>query len=153
MPAAPLAAPTPAPPPVVHKPKPKPVFHFDPPRVRLTDLGVAHSGTIVPLRRTSAVNDPSSTPSRVKMVVLIAVALGLLLALTAGLRVLVRHRQLAGVQSSRLGATGPHLSARREFFRAYGDRMRVAFDERGADVVIVGLGLAAAVALAALVVG
>jgi hypothetical protein len=87
------------------------------------------------------------------MVVLIAVALGLLLALAAALRVLVRHRRLAGVESSRLGATGPHFSGRREFFRVYGDRMRVAFDERGADVVIVGLGLAAAVALAALVVG
>jgi hypothetical protein len=31
--------------------------------------------------------------------------------------------------------------------------MRVAFDERGADVLIVGLGLAAAVALVALIVG
>ena len=136
---------------MVHKRKP--AFHFVPPRVRLTDLGVAQRGTILPLRRTSAVNDPSSTPSRVKMIVLAAVGLGLLLALAAALRVVVRHRRLAGVGPSRLEASGARFSDRREFFRVYGDRMRVAFDERGADVLIVGLGLAATVALAALIVG
>jgi hypothetical protein len=133
--------------------KPKPTFHFDPPRVRLSDRGVAEHGAIVPLRRTSALNDPSSTPHRVKMIVLVAVGLGLLLALAAALRVLVQHRRLAGVQPRRLNASSGHLPARREFFRVYGDRMRVAFDERGADVLIIGLGLAAAVALAALIVG
>lgn len=107
----------------------------------------------MPLRRTSALNDPSSTPHRVKMIVLIAVGLGLLLALAAALRVLMQHRRLAGVEPRRLNVASGHLPARREFFRVYGDRMRVAFDERGADVLIVGLGLAAAVALAALIVG
>ena len=126
--------------------------HFDPPRVRLSDRGVAQQGAIVPLRRTSALNDPSSTPHRVKMIVLIAVGLGLLLALAAALRCL-QHRRLAGVEPRRVNVASGHLPARREFFRVYGDRMRVAFDERGADVLIVGLGLAAAVALAALIVG
>lgn len=106
----------------------------------------------MPLRRTSAVNDPSSTPHRVKMIVLVAVALGLLLALAAALRVLVRHRQLAGVESRRL-AGGGRPPPRHELSRVYGDRLREAFDERGADVLIIGLGLAAAVALAALIVG
>lgn len=105
------------------------------------------------MRRTSAINDPSATPHRVKMVVLIAVGLGLLLALTAALRVLVQHRRLAGVEPRRLNVASGHVPARREFFRVYGDRMRVAFDERGADALIIGLGLAAAVALAALIVG
>jgi hypothetical protein len=136
----------------VHKKK-KPRFHFDPPRVRLTDFGVAARGTILPLRRTSAVNDPSSTPNRVRMIVLIAVGLGLLLALAAALRVLVRHRQLAGVEPRRLNIGGGGYSGRREFFRVYGDRMRVAFDEHGADVLIVGLGIAVVVALAALIAG
>jgi hypothetical protein len=134
-------------PPVVHKPKP--VFHFDPPRVRLSDRGVAQQGTIVPLRRTSAVNDPSSTPHRVRMIVLVALGLGLLLAIAAGLRVLVQHRRLAGVEPHRLNVGSGQVPGR----RVYGDRMRVAFDERGADVLIIGLGLAAAVALAALIVG
>ena len=107
----------------------------------------------MPLRRTSALNDPSSTSHRVKTIVLIAVGLGLLLALAAALRVLMHHRRLAGVEPRRLNVASGRLPARREFVRVYGDRMRVAFDERGADVLIVGLGLAAAVALAALIVG
>lgn len=107
----------------------------------------------MPLRRTSAVNDPSPTSHRVKMIVLVAVGLGLLLALAAALRVFVRHRQLAGVDSRRLNVGSGRVPARREFSRVYGDRLRVAFDERGADVLIIGLGLAAAVALAALIVG
>jgi hypothetical protein len=87
------------------------------------------------------------------LVVLIAVGLGLLLALAAALRVLVRHRQLAGVEQRRLNVGSRHVPARREFSRVRGDRLRVAFDERGADALIIGLGLAAAVALAALIVG
>ena len=129
------------------------MFHFDPPRVRLNDLGVAAHGSIPPLRRADAVSDPSPSPNRARLIVLGAVGLGLLLALALVVMVAVRHRRLAGVKPRRFEPHGARFPARREFLRVHGDRMRVAFDERGADVLIVGLGLAAAIALAALIAG
>lgn len=129
------------------------MFHFDPPRVRLNDFGVAARGSIPPLRRASAVDDPSPSPNRARLVVLGAVGLGLLLALALVVMVVVRQRRLAAVQPRRLQPQGARFPARREFLRVHGDRVRVALDERGADFLIVGLGLAAAVALAALIAG
>jgi hypothetical protein len=65
----------------------------------------------------------------------------------------VRRRRLAMPQPAPAWAEHSRFPAGREFLRVYGDRMRVAFDERGMEVVIITLGLAAAVALGALVAG
>ena len=87
------------------------------------------------------------------LIVLIAVGLGLLLTLAAVLKIVVRRRGLVAEQPSPFEIDGARFPAGRDFFRVYGDRVRVALDERGAPMLILGLGLAVTVALAALVAG
>jgi hypothetical protein len=94
---------------------------------------------------------PSTIPTG--LIVLIAVGLGLLLALAAVLKVVVRRRRLVAEQPPPFEIDGARFLAGRDFFRVYGDRVRVALDERGAHMLILGLGLAATVALGALVAG
>lgn len=86
-----------------------------------------------------------------RLIVLIAVGLGLLIALAAVLKVVVRRRGLVAEQPSTFKSDGARFPAGRDFLRVYGDRVRVALDERGAPMLILGLGLALTVALAALV--
>lgn len=94
---------------------------------------------------------PSTIPTG--LIVLIAVGLGLLLVIAAVLKVVVRRRRLAAEQPSPFEINGARFPAGRDFFRVYRDRVRVALDERGAPMLILGLGLAVTVALAALVAG
>lgn len=106
--------------------------------------------------RTRARTSPTGTrPSTIPtgVIVPIAVGLGLLLALAAVLKIVVRRRRLVAEPRSPFEIDGARFPAGRDFFRVYGDRLRVAFDERGAPMLILGLGLAATVALAALVAG
>jgi hypothetical protein len=85
--------------------------------------------------------------------VLIAVGAGLLLALAAVVRLAVQQRRLAGIHPRRLQINGERFPAGRGSFRAYGERMRVTPNERGMDMLVLGLALATAVALAALAAG
>ena len=85
--------PTP-PPPVVHKPKP--IFHFDPPRIRLTDQAVTQGSAAVAVpRRASAVRDASSSTNRSTLIVLIVAGLAALLTLATVWARVVRHRRLS----------------------------------------------------------
>jgi hypothetical protein len=154
------AAPTPyttpsVAPPVAPKPKPKPTFHFDPARVRMMlDFGAAARGPVPVVRvRARTAKDPSSSPNYARLLVLIVAGLAVLLGLVTLSVWLLRRRRLAIPQPPPVWAEPSRFPAGREFLRVYGDRMRVAFDERGMEVVIITLGLAAAVALGALVAG
>jgi hypothetical protein len=120
----------------------------------LNDFGVAQGDAVAPpLRPVSAVDVPSSSTNRTRLIVLTAVGFGLLMAVAAGWRLAVQRRRLVVPQPRRGQINGGRHPAGGGFFRGYGDRMRVAFGERGADVLLLGLGLAAAIALGALVAG
>lgn len=122
--------------------------------MRLTDFGVAQRGAVAPLPAgASAAGDPSASTNRAKLIVLIAVGAGMLLALAAVARVALLRRRVGAVQPRRSQINGGRFPAGRDHFRVYGDRMRVTLDERGADVLVLGLGLAAAVAIGALLAG
>jgi LPXTG-motif cell wall-anchored protein len=116
------------------------------PRVKLTDTGVAFKGKLPPLRRAAFTTGHPSTGLSTRTLVLMAAGLGVLLALAALWGLMARRRRVV-MEPSGFRAGG------RDFLRVHGDRMRVAFDERGVEVLILGLGLAAAVGLGALVAG
>ena len=80
-----------------------------------------------------------------------AAGAGVLLAIAAVCGVVRRDRRLANAGQSRSTTDGERFRAGRELRRVYGDRLRVAFDERAVEVAIVGLGLAAAIVLGALI--
>lgn len=61
--------------------------------------------------------------------------------------------RVAVPQALRVSGDRMHFSAGRDVFRIYGDRIRVAFDQMGSEVLIVGLALAFAVGLGALIAG
>jgi outer membrane biosynthesis protein TonB len=129
-----------------HKPKPKPPRPSKPAAQRASDSIVSQSANTMSLA----------------LIPLILLALAAALAATA-IGTKIRSRRLAAADpeanayeydtpAQGFAALTPH-AAHGERLRLYGERVRLALAARGTEITIVGVGLAAAVALGALVGG
>ncbi|MGN6167792.1 MAG: hypothetical protein ACTHQQ_06425 [Solirubrobacteraceae bacterium] len=99
---------------------------------------------------------PASHRSSGGIVPLAVVVLAVLIAVLTQLmpsRLRLRRRRLAGAPVAGLSGDRVHSFGGRDALRGNGDRLRVAFDRMGSEVLIVSVAVACAVALGALIAG
>lgn len=123
------------------------------PRVKADDSWVVALRATAP---STGAAHRASHPSLGGIAPLVVVVLAVLIALFAALgpsRLRLRRRRLAGAPVAGFSGDRVHFFGGRGALRGYGDRVRVAFDQVGPEVLIVSAGVAFAVGLGALIAG